>query len=107
MIAQAHPAAAQIATSDTLAPSAAPPFERPIFAGDNASRGGGYWEWSNGGYNWNAGNWGSTIGLSDGAARPNSYSREGSSGGNVQEQRFSYHTTVSQVSSDGNAGSGR
>jgi hypothetical protein len=102
MISHTHPAVARISASDTPAPPTKMAFEQPVAAEDGAIRGSGYWEWGDGGYLWSAGNWGSTIGLHDGAAYVFGLSGEGFSGGNGQDQPIYYHTTVSHVSTSGN-----
>jgi hypothetical protein len=104
MISHTHPAVARISASDTPAPPTGTAFEQPVAAEDGAIRGSGYWEWSDGGYLWSAGNWGSTIGLHDGAAYVYGLSGEGFSGGNGQDQPIYYHTTVSHVSINDNVG---
>src|ERR1022692_4573182 len=104
MISLKHHAVARISASDTAAPPTGMTFEQPVAAEDGAIRGSGYWEWSDGGYLWSAGNWGSTIGLYDGVAYVYGLSGEGFSGGNGQDQPIYYHTTVSHMSINDNVG---
>jgi hypothetical protein len=100
LIVQTQHAVAQTPQSNALAPPARPIFEQPILAEDGAVRGSGYWQWSNGGYLWIAGNWHSAVGLSGELAHYIGYPGDGISGGHGQYPRFSYHTTASQVNSN-------
>jgi hypothetical protein len=102
LIVHTHHAVAQTPLSNALAPPARPIFEHPILAEDGAFYGSVYWGWSNGSYLWIAGNWSSAVGLSGGLAHFFEYPGEELSGGHGQDPRFYYHTTVSQVSSNGN-----
>jgi hypothetical protein len=104
MICRTDDAVARISASDAPAPPEGMAFEQPVAAKDGASPGSGYWEWRDGGYLWSAGNWGSTIGLYDGAAYVYGLSGEGFSGGSGQDQPIYYHTTVSHVSINDTAG---
>jgi hypothetical protein len=127
MIAVPEYAAAQIGVSITLAPPALPVYEQPVLAEegwiwapgywDYSQDGGyfwvpgtwvqppevgllwtpGYWGWGNGGYAFNEGYWGPTVGFYGGIAYGFGYPGSGYSGGHWQGQQFYYNTAVSNV----------